>query len=100
MEEIIEPTPQREVSADTGIAREVSLVRSGPFYRAQKGIRLLTSERWNLGRRIAVAIAVVWVPLVVLTLLLKPQAIGDLLRDYVVNVRLRLASPFFSQARP
>ena len=93
MEEIIEPTPQREVSADTGIAREVSLVRSGPFYRAQKGIRLLTSERWNLGRRIAVAIAVVWVPLVVLTLLLKPQAIGDLLRDYVVNVRLLIGVP-------
>lgn len=93
MEERSEPTLQQEVSADTGIAREVSLVRGGPFYRAQKGIRLLTSERWNLGRRIAVAVAVVWVPLIVLTLLLKPQAIGDLLRDYVVNVRLLIGVP-------
>jgi hypothetical protein len=93
MEERGARSPRQEASTDTAIAEEVSLVRRGPFYRAQKGIRLLTSERWNVGRRIAVAVAVVWLPLVVLTLLLKPQAIGDLLRDYIVNVRMLIGVP-------
>ncbi len=88
-----ERTPQQKASGDTGIAPEISLVRGGPFYRAQEALRLLTLERWNLGMRIAVAIGVGWVPLVVLTLLLKPHTIGDLLTDYVVNVRMLIAVP-------
>ncbi len=88
-----ERTPQQKASGDTGIAPEISLVRGGPFYRAQEALRLLTHERWNLGMRIAVAIGVGWVPLVVLTLLLKPHTIGDLLTDYVVNVRMLIAVP-------
>jgi hypothetical protein len=51
----------------------------------------VTPERWNLGRRIVAGISVGWVPLVVLTLLLKPHSIGDLLTDYVVNVRMLIA---------
>src|SRR5258708_35596432 len=93
MEQESERTAQQKASGDTGIAGEISLVRGGPFYRAQEAIRLLTPERWNLGRRIVAGIGVGWVPLVVLTLLLKPHAIGDLLTDYVVNVRMLIAVP-------
>ena len=93
MEQRIEQTSPQGASGDSGFAREISLVRGGPFYRSQEAIRLLTPERWNLGKRIAVAIGVGWAPLVVLTLLLKPRTIGDLLTDYVVNVRMLIAVP-------
>jgi hypothetical protein len=42
-----------------------------------------------------VAIGVGWLPLVVLTLVLKPATIGELLRDYTVNVRMLIAVPIF-----
>ena len=93
MEQKTERPPQQKASADTGIALEISLVRGGPFYRVQEALRLLRPDRWNLGRRIAIAIGVGWVPLVVLTVALKPATIGELLRDYAVNVRMLVAVP-------
>lgn len=75
------------------MAGEVSFVRGGPFYRAQVFVRLLTHKRWNLGRRVVLAIALGWLPLVVITLLSKPHTIGSLLTDYAVNVRMLIAVP-------
>ena len=72
---------------------EVSLVRGGPFYRAQQAARLIESNRWNLGRRIVFAVAVTWVPLVLITLLFNPHAIRSLLDDYFVNTRILFAVP-------
>jgi hypothetical protein len=86
-------TPEQSRSGDPQYNRDVSFVRGGPFYRIQEAIRLLTPERWNLGRRILLAIAAGWVPLVVLTLLFKFDTIGDLLRDYTVNIRMLIAVP-------
>jgi hypothetical protein len=74
-------------------ARAISLVRGGPFYRVQKAVHLLTPERWNLGRRILVAIGIGWFPLILLTLLFKADTIGGLLRDYTANVRTLIAVP-------
>jgi hypothetical protein len=93
MKQRSERTLRQELFVDSEISREISLVRGGPFYRGQKAIRLLTSERWNLGKRVAVAIVVGWVPLVVLTLLFKPHATVGLLEEYPVNVRLLIAVP-------
>src|SRR5277367_3652950 len=86
-------TAQQSRSGDPQLSRDVSLVRGGPFYRVQEAIRLLTPERWNLGRRILLAIGIGWVPLVLLTLLFKLDTIGDLLRDYTVNFRMLIAVP-------
>jgi len=72
---------------------EVSLVRGGPFFRAQERVRLIEPDRWNLGRRITFAIAVSWVPLVLITVLFNPSALRGLLRDYAVNVRMLFAVP-------
>src|SRR5271155_4181756 len=83
----------RQAPADSEAASEASLVRGGPFYRAQEAVRLVSSERWNLGRRIAFSIGLSWVPLVLITLLSKPHSIGGLLRDYTINVRLLIAVP-------
>jgi hypothetical protein len=56
-------------------------------------VRLIEPERWNLGRRIVFAIAVGWVPLVLITALFNPSALRELLRDYAVNVRMLFAVP-------
>lgn len=43
----------------TPTSAEVSLVRGGPFYRAQRAVGLIRPNQWNLGRRIAFLIALV-----------------------------------------
>jgi hypothetical protein len=72
---------------------EVSFVRGGPFYRAQQAIRLMRPNQWNLGRRIPILIAVVWLPLVALIVVLNPTGLASLLGDYRVYSRFFLAIP-------
>jgi hypothetical protein len=86
------PTKQ-SASGDRRIAEEVSLVRGGPFYRGQEMVSLVTRERWNLGRRITLAVVLGWLPLVVITLFSKRYAVIGLLTDYAVNVRMLIAVP-------
>jgi len=87
------PKSSAESSQDVEVDSRISLVRGGPFYRAQEAIRLLDANRWNLGRRITIAIVVCWVPLVLITLLLNPHAAKGLLSDYPINVRMLIAIP-------
>lgn len=47
----------------------------------------------KLGRRILLAVSVGWVPLVLLTLFIKPDTIGGLVKDYTVNFRMLIAVP-------
>jgi hypothetical protein len=84
---------QQQVSASQGTAREISLVRGGPFYRAQQATRLIDAKRWNLGRRITFAVAVGWIPLVLITLLFNPRALLGLLTDYPINARMLVGVP-------
>lgn len=72
---------------------ETSLIRGGPFYRGQQAIRLIHADKWNMGRRIAVAIIVGWLPLVVLTAVLNTGGLLSLLRDYRVYSRMVIAVP-------
>src|SRR5664279_3384865 len=72
---------------------EVSLIRGGPFYRAQIVTRLIRPHQWNLGRRIIFAIAIGWIPLVLLTSLFAPGAVVELLTDYKVASRLLISVP-------
>ncbi len=76
---------------DRGI--EVSLVRGGPFYRAQAAARLIEQGRWNLGRRLTFALAVGWLPLVLITLLFNPHAVFGLLSGYPINARMLIGIP-------
>jgi hypothetical protein len=93
MEKLSVAIPQPGADGNVEGMRESSLVRGGPFYRVQEATHLLTAERWNLGRRILIAICLGWVPLVLLTLFLKPDTIGSLLNDYTVNFRMLIAVP-------
>ena len=72
---------------------EVSLIRGGPFYQVQLITRLIRPHQWNLGRRIIFAVAIGWLPLVLLTAIFAPSAVADLLTDYKVASRMLIAVP-------
>ena len=74
-------------------ADDVSLIRGGPFYRAQQATRLISPSRWNLGRRITLSVAVAWIPLALMTALFHPAALRSLLTDYRVTARMLIAVP-------
>jgi hypothetical protein len=72
---------------------EVSLVRGGPCYRAQRAVGLIRQNQWNLGRRITLLIAVGWLPLLIITALLNPEGVVSFIRDYRVHSRMLIAVP-------
>lgn len=77
----------------TPASAEVSLVRGGPFYRAQRAIGLIRPNQWNLGRRITFLIVVGWLPLLLITAVSNLQLLPSLLRDYRVHARMLIAVP-------
>jgi len=81
------------LAADTdprfiAVPSDISLVRGGPFYRFQQAVGLIRPNQWNLVRRIAVLVAIGWLPLIVITALLNPGAVHSFLTDYRVYARL------------
>jgi len=72
---------------------EISLVRGGPFYRAQQALGLIRPNQWNLGRRIAVVIAVGWLPLFLITALFNFEGLDSLIREYRLHSRMLIAVP-------
>ena len=74
-------------------ASELSLIRGGLFYRAQRATRIIRTDKWNPVRRLAVAIGIGWLPLVALTSVFHPAALSSLLRDYRVYSRMLIAVP-------
>ena len=87
------PPRQHQDAANAIVTDDVSLIRGGPFYRAQEATRLIDANRWNLGRRITFAIALGWLPLVLMTVLFHPAALRSLLVDYRVAPRMLIAVP-------
>ncbi len=74
-------------------AGELSLVRGGPFFRAQEALGLIRPNQWNFTRRILILIAIGWLPLVIFTAVLNPQGLLSLLREYRIHARLLIAVP-------
>lgn len=72
---------------------ELSLVRGGPFYRLQRAVGLIRPDRWNVGRRIAVLIAIGWLPLLLITALLNPRGLPSFLTEYRIHARMLIAVP-------
>lgn len=83
-----------EITSTTNpTVEDISLFRGGPFYRVQAFIRLIGPGRWNLGRRVALILAIAWLPLVILTALFSRDQLTELLRNYVVYSRIVIAVP-------
>ena len=72
---------------------EISLVRGGLFYRAQRALGLIRPDQWNLGRRIALLIAVGWLPLFLITALFNFGGLDSLMREYRLHSRMLIAVP-------
>ena len=77
----------------TATLEEASLVRGGPFYRAQQTVRLIHPDRWNFGRRIIFVLTVGWLPLFLITALFNPGGMGSLVREYRLHARMLAAVP-------
>lgn len=79
---------------------EFSLVRGGPFYRIQQSARVIRTGEWNSARRVTLAIAVTWLPLIFLTILFHFEGLISLLQDYRVYSRLLVAVPVLLLGQP
>jgi hypothetical protein len=82
-----------EVIRDSVLHHEPSIFRGGPFYRAQVALGVIREGEWNHVRRLVVAVAVSWLPLVLLTALFNPAGLTSLLTSYRVYSRLLIAVP-------
>jgi hypothetical protein len=87
-------TPEAATPAD------MSLVRGGPFYRAQVKFKLVESRKWNIGRRILFAVCITWLPLILFRLLGDPARLMELITDYRIYSRLLIAGPVLFLAEP
>ena len=72
----------------------ISLIRGGSFYWIQEKARLIRPHTWDLQRRLPSALAVTWLPLLVLAMVHGGWLdLRALLTDYRVNARLLVAVP-------
>jgi hypothetical protein len=82
-------------TAPPSVAPELdhSLVRGGPFYRAQQAARLIRPNDWNHARRVPLALAVGWLPLILITAATNPSGLASVIGDYRVHSRMLIAVP-------
>jgi hypothetical protein len=73
--------------------QDPSILRGGPFYRAQLAAGLIKEGEWNHIKRVVITAAVVWLPLVLLTALFNREGLASLLTSYRVYSRLLIAIP-------
>jgi hypothetical protein len=83
---------QIKPNADSKLSDD-SLIRGGPFYQIQKVTRLVQPDQWRFKRRITFVIAIGWLPLLLITLLFKPEAVMSFLKDYRMHSRMLIAVP-------
>jgi hypothetical protein len=84
-------------------AESFSLVLGGPLYQALLRLRLATPPIAHVERRIAAAVVITWVPVVLLCLLAGTAFGGvkiDFLHDIDAHVRLLVALPLLLVAEP
>lgn len=78
----------------------ISLIRGGAFYRVQEKARLIHSRAWDLQLRIPLAIAIAWLPLVLLAAMHGGFADARaLVLDYRVGARVFIATPLLLLAQ-
>jgi hypothetical protein len=75
----------------------ISLMRGGTLYWVQEKSHLIRSNQWNLGRRLPLAVAIAWLPLLVLAAMHhgvgSTRDLAALLTDYRVYSRVFIGIP-------
>jgi hypothetical protein len=89
-----------EANRESVLHPEPSILRGGPFYRAQLALRVIEEGEWNHVRRLVIAVAVSWLPLVLLTASFNPSGLVSLLTSYRVYSRLLIAVPVLLIGQP
>jgi hypothetical protein len=89
---ILRMNPDKNSPLDSASVDD-SLMRGGPFYRAQHAIGLIRPNQWNIGRRITLLLAIGWLPLILITAIANPNGLLSLLKDYRVHSRMLIAVP-------
>jgi len=78
----------------------LSLIRGGSLYRAQEKAGLIRPGSWDVKRRLPLAIAVAWIPLVVLAAMHGGMDdVLSLVTDYRVSARVFIAIPMLLLAQ-
>ena len=72
---------------------EISLVRGGPFYRAQHAVGLIRPDRMEPRPPHCFLIVVGWLPLFLITALFNCEGLVSLIRDYRLHARMLVAVP-------
>lgn len=70
-----------------------SLIRGGPFYTFQRVTGVVRPDRWDSQRQLIFAVAVGWVPLLLITLLFQRESVMSFLEDYRIHARMLIAVP-------
>jgi hypothetical protein len=79
---------------NTTVKLPISLIRGGAFYRVQEKARLIRPRAWDLHRRVPLAIAVGWIPLLMLAAVHGGfDDLRLLLTDYRVYARVFIGIP-------
>lgn len=78
---------ERRTDSPGTTARDISLVRGGLLYRFFLFIRVMDDSHWNIGRRVAFVLAILWVPLVAIRLIHDPGRLMQLILDYRLEAR-------------
>ncbi len=79
---------------NTTVKLPISLIRGGTFYWVQEKARLIRPHAWDLQRRLPLAIAVAWVPLLVLAVVHGGvEDLRALLSDDRVSARVFIGIP-------
>ena len=77
----------RTNSSENTTPHDISLVRGGLLYRFLLRIGVMDDSHWNIGRRVAFVLAILWVPVVVIRLINHPDRLMQLVLDYRLEAR-------------
>jgi len=84
--------PATAVTADVGLP-DISLIRGGPLYRILRAAKLIRGDERDSLRLIIFAVAIGWLPVFLLTLLFRPDALASFLSNYRIMSRVLIAIP-------
>ncbi len=87
------PEPVAIESFDSESDRFQAFVPDGWFYRVEQTLGLIGPSRWTMAQRVAILIAIGWLPLLLITAITNPAALHSLLIDGRIHVRALISIP-------
>lgn len=85
---------------DSRTLPEFSLVRGGPFFELERGLRLVRPPRFRTGWAALLLVLVSWLPLVVFSLIQGEGSLHRLFAEFQVHAELLLSLPVLVMAEP